>query len=81
MTGDTAAILSPQPGLTVTISPGDSVTFGFSAAAAGNYCILTQPADWPYPDDSSFGSGGSAMLSIKPGPPPHYSGPDDTPQT
>ena len=81
MTGDTAAILSPQPNLTVMIAPGGSTTFRFSAATPGNYCILSQGPDWPYPDTIDCGSGSSAILAIRPGPPPIYSGPDDDPKT
>src|SRR5437870_303326 len=82
MTADTAAILSPQPNLTGTIAPGDSTTFQFCAATPGNYCILAQGPDWPYPDTIDCGAGGnSAILSIRPGPPPKYSGPDEDPKT
>lgn len=82
MTGDTAAILSPHPGLTIMIPPGDLATFQFSAGAPGDYCILTQGPDWPYPDTIDCGAGGSrAVLAIRPGPPPKYSGPDDDPKT
>jgi len=82
VTSATAAILSPQPDLTMMIAPGGSTTFEFLAAAPGNYCIVTQAPDWPYPTSISCGSGGSSpVLSIQPGQPPNYSGPDDIPQT
>jgi hypothetical protein len=82
MTGETAAILSPQPGLTVTIPAGYWKTFEFSAAAPGLYCILTQSAECSYPNTISCGSDGtSTVLSIKPGPSQSFSGPDDDTKT
>lgn len=82
MAGGTAAILSPQPNLTVAIAPGGSITLQFSAATPGSYSILAQGPDWPYPDTIDCGAGGSsAMLAICPGAPPKYSGPDDDTKT
>jgi hypothetical protein len=83
MSPETAAILSPQPDLTVMIAPGESVSFQFSSGAAGAYCILTQGPDWPYPTaiDCGTGATNSAVLMISPGKPPHWSGPDEDPST
>jgi hypothetical protein len=80
MTADAAALFSPQASETETIEAGNSRTFTFGSAGTGDYCILTQPSDWPYPDQFDCGSNPGA-LSIKPGPPPNYSGPDTETQT
>jgi hypothetical protein len=83
MKAETAAILFPRPELTVEIAAGDSIAFAFSETAAppGNYCIVTQASDWPYPDNISCAFRGGAVLSIEPGSPPDYSGPVIDPQT
>ncbi|MCX6631148.1 MAG: hypothetical protein NTW28_26350 [Candidatus Solibacter sp.] len=82
MTADTAAVLTPHPDLTVMIDAGGSTTFGFLAAAAGNYCMLTQAPDCPCPNSISCGAGGSyPVLSIRPGSGPVFSGPDDDTKT
>jgi hypothetical protein len=82
MTAATAAILSPQPDLTVTLAADGNIAFTFTAAAPGKYCIITQSADWPYPSNIFFGSDDSAVLSISVGRPAmKFSSPDTVPQT
>ena len=69
--------------LTVTLAAGGNMALTFLPAAPGNYCIVTQPADWPYPANITCGPGSadSATLSIMVGQQLVFSGPDPIPQT
>jgi hypothetical protein len=69
--------------LTVTLAAGGNMALTFLPAAPGNYCIVTQPADWPYPANITCGPGSadSATLSIMVGQQLVFSGPDTIPQT
>ncbi len=73
----------PRHPLTVTLAAGGNMAFTFLPAAPGNYCIVTQPADWPYPTKITCGPGAGdhVTLSIMVGQQPDFSGPDQIPQT
>ena len=77
-----SAVLSPDPGARVTIPAGGSTTFQISSAEPGNYCILTQSADWPCPTTIDCGnSAPAAGLRIAANTVPPFAGPEDDTKT
>ena len=83
MQKETTGMLSPTPDLTVPIPAGSSAQFTFLSAQPWPYCMVTQAADWPYPDkfDSDAGVPAGMSLAVHASIARQYSGPDDQPQT
>jgi hypothetical protein len=52
----TAAILSPSPGASVAIPPGQSVTYTVSSVGTAAYGVFTQPPSFQAPNFFDFGA-------------------------
>jgi hypothetical protein len=64
----TAAILSPSPGASVSILPGQGVTYTVSSVGTAAYGVLTQPPQFPAPNFFDFGAPQNPpVLMISPG--------------
>ncbi|MGD0912816.1 MAG: hypothetical protein ABR928_13025 [Terracidiphilus sp.] len=64
----TAAILSPTPGASVAIPPGQSVTYTVSSVGTAAYGVFTQPPQFPAPGFFDFGAPKTPpVLVISPG--------------
>lgn len=66
---NTAAVLTPLPGASVSIQAGSSVSFTVAGAANGTYCSVVLPAGSAPPETFDCGAGAEsgATLIVKTG--------------